>query len=130
MLAWMVQGCVKWHSLGKRIPVPERVKVATRQYEAEQDGLSAFLTESCVVRPSEIVPVGAMWDAYEAYYRNYGQSNRERKLTKRQLGDGLKKRDYQSEKQMYGEGMKRTQQRCWLGIGLKPQQDDDEEDAA
>lgn len=41
------EGAVKWNQEG--LPTPEKVKVATRKYAAEMDGVKAFVEESGLV---------------------------------------------------------------------------------
>ena len=49
ILAWAVQGCLKWQQEG--LGMPEVVKAATESYREEMDIIGQFLEERCVVDP-------------------------------------------------------------------------------
>jgi putative DNA primase/helicase len=50
ILAWMVEGCLKWQRLG--LKPPKAVTAATAAYWEAEDGLSAWMDEACHREPS------------------------------------------------------------------------------
>jgi hypothetical protein len=55
------------------LQIPESVQVATAALFANNDFLSDFLKEMCVMDRDEKEPVKAMWDAYERWRQGQGE---------------------------------------------------------
>lgn len=51
ILAWIVEGCLKWQKTG--LQPPEVVKAATKEYRETEDVIGMFLNERCDLRPAE-----------------------------------------------------------------------------
>lgn len=47
ILAWMIQGAVKWHADG--LVIPDSVRNATAEYMADHDDLGLWIAEACVL---------------------------------------------------------------------------------
>lgn len=63
ILNWLVRGCLAWQQKGLR-PLPAAVQVATAEYEADQDNLTDFITDRCIL--SDDASIRAT-EAYAAY---------------------------------------------------------------
>lgn len=88
VLAWAVQGCMKWRREG--LGEPEEVRTATAQYRAEQDVLATFLAECCVVTPEAWAKFADLYDAYAAWCEESGETAE----TKRRFGNRLAERGF------------------------------------
>src|SRR5215211_5860328 len=91
VLAWMVEGCIKWQRDG--LGEPEKVLTATESYRAEMDTLAAFIDEECIVRPDAWCKFA---DLYTAYTRWCEESN-ERPEKKRRFADSLTERGFEAD---------------------------------
>ena len=89
LLAWAVEGCLRWQRTG--LSSPTAVMVATEDYRAEMDVLGAYLDESCVV--SEVAYVSAA-DLYRSYVA-WCEANGEHALSQRRLGPALVERGFE-----------------------------------
>ena len=107
ILAWAVQGCLKWQQRGLQIP-PE-VTEATKTYRNEMDLINEFLTECCILDSSKLVPKSALYNIYEQWCKEAG----ERPESKRSLGSRLIERGFDPNKK------DENGNRIWSGIGLK-----------
>jgi putative DNA primase/helicase len=65
ILAWCVQGCLDWQSLG--LKEPNEVKVATAGYRAEQDVLAQFIAERCIVGTEYRAKAADLYANYKAW---------------------------------------------------------------
>ncbi len=71
ILAWLVQGCMEWQRRGLT-PIPECVQAATQEYQRENDDLSRFIVDYCVVDPQREVKAGNLFKLYCLWARNEG----------------------------------------------------------
>jgi putative DNA primase/helicase len=62
ILNWAVEGCLQWQKLG--LKVPETVKLATAEYQDEEDELGEFIGEKCVMRRDYRVEKSDLRQAY------------------------------------------------------------------
>ena len=108
IMAWAVEGCLKWQEEG--LGTPDEVKTATEDYRNEMDVLSEFLSDCCIENDSIEVSTK---DLYEIYFA-WCEKNGDRPLPKRTLGLKLKERGFKPGK------VNRGQSRGWRGLGLKP----------
>jgi putative DNA primase/helicase len=66
ILTWLVHGAIEWYRTG--LEAPESVRLATREYQREQDRLDEFVRERCTLDPNSWNPFdGAMVGLYPAY---------------------------------------------------------------
>lgn len=97
ILAWAVQGCLKWQSEGLR--APQVVSDATSAYREEMDIIGTFLTERCLVHASASVSAKHLYAAYKSWcdgngnhpvsQRRFGSSLTERGFERKRLGNGF-----------------------------------------
>jgi putative DNA primase/helicase len=106
ILAWMVQGCLKWQSEG--LGQPSEVMNATNEYRSEMDILAVFLEDCCVIGPTNQVIKKNLYDEYE----KWTEDNGERKISKKMFGIRLKEKGFDSYS---GTGNVQN----WIGIGIK-----------
>jgi len=71
VLAWAVVGAVEWYKNG--LQIPGSVQAATAALFAQNDFLSDFLRERCIVDPEEKVPVKFLCDAYNDWCQEQGE---------------------------------------------------------
>ncbi|NQT21216.1 MAG: bifunctional DNA primase/polymerase [Planctomycetes bacterium] len=65
VLAWLVKGCLAWQMDG--LQVPETVKAATVTYRREQNPLTDFFEQCCILGPGYSVRASALYDAYRRW---------------------------------------------------------------
>jgi putative DNA primase/helicase len=66
ILAWLVRGAVEWYRTGLRSP--DSVRLATREYQRDQDRVAQFVEERCVLDREAWSPFdGGMVGLYPAY---------------------------------------------------------------
>ena len=70
ILAWAIQGAVKFCANNYKIPLPEAVARATEEYQARENWLSNFIAERCTRDPNGRVQASALY----AEYRDWSQS--------------------------------------------------------
>jgi putative DNA primase/helicase len=88
ILAWMVQGCLKY--LAEGLHEPDVVKEATAEYRSQSDPLREFLTSECQVTESrkDFVSGRQLRDAFIAWHLHRG----EKPWGSRQIALGIKGR--------------------------------------
>jgi putative DNA primase/helicase len=107
VLAWVVEGAVLWFEQG--LCEPEAVRAATRAYREEQDPLTEFLDEHCVLGdPFAQIASKAFRGAYKAWALDQGR----RPLTDKALAERLEARGCEAFRRHGGE-------RWWRGIKLR-----------
>jgi putative DNA primase/helicase len=107
ILAWAVQGMLNWQVVG--LAPPDAVMVATEAYREENDELSAFVTERCVVDNTVRVEPGKLFSEYQQWAEAQGIPLRQR-LGLRTFGTRMKDRFAVA----LSNGKK-----YYLGVGLK-----------
>lgn len=70
ILNWCLRGCLDWQANGMQ--TPDEVKVATAEYQQEQDQLSEFIAERCHVDPHAYVCRNEILAAYQAWAKAAG----------------------------------------------------------
>lgn len=70
ILAWAVQGAVRWYSEG--LQRPQEVNEAVAVWRAESDPLKDFLEEFCDLKPDLWCLSGPLWQKYEAWAESSG----------------------------------------------------------
>ena len=107
ILNWALQGCLEWQRSG--LGEPEAVQQATSEYRADQDTLSDFLKDTCVMFENARVENTALRAAYEAWC----DANGEKPLTQKSLSARLLERGFTRAR------AGATGTRVWSGVGLK-----------
>ena len=67
ILAWMVQGCLKWQKDGLQRPAV--VKEAVEKYQRDEDSVGDFIDECCIVGPNYTVSASAVYGAFEEWWK-------------------------------------------------------------
>jgi putative DNA primase/helicase len=75
ILNWALEGCREWQKQG--LNPPASVRAATDDYRAEQDPLTDFITECCIVDASYSVGAGDVYKAYTDWTNRQGFQPRE-----------------------------------------------------
>jgi putative DNA primase/helicase len=70
ILAWLIEGCVEWQRIG--LAVPEVVRKATEQYIQDQDDITQFIEEFCVVDPNARVRARLLYDTWKPWAESCG----------------------------------------------------------
>lgn len=70
ILAWIVEGAVRWHKEG--LVPPAKVAEATAHYRSTQDSVGRFVEERCVLEPRGRVPKADLFAAYERFCEGEG----------------------------------------------------------
>jgi putative DNA primase/helicase len=106
ILAWAVQGCLKWQRQG--LGVSEEVKAATDNYREEMDVLGEFLKDRCRQSPDSRVSSKNLFEAYTAWCEENGQEP----VGQRAFVSALKEKGFNRSR--LGSGGVRG----WIGIEL------------
>ncbi|SDZ40055.1 putative DNA primase/helicase [Proteiniborus ethanoligenes] len=106
ILAWLVEGCLKWQREG--LKVPKIVEDFTAEYKEEMDPLKDFFIDCCVINPLAKANNTQLWEEYENWCRDNGE--------KFPLG----RKKFKQRLESKGFIQERTgSARWWKGIGLK-----------
>lgn len=81
ILAWAVEGAVKWYKTG--LQEPDRVKVATKEYKKEMDLVASFL-EQCVVIEYDAGERIMAADLFNVY-KSWARQNNEYEMTSKKF---------------------------------------------
>lgn len=112
ILAWAVQGGLRWRQSG--LTEPKIIRAATAEYRSEMDVLGVFISECCKVDSETWTDATGLYSVYTNWCDDAG----ERAMSKRQLGLRLKERGFASARTTGGL-------RIWKG--LRPLKDDESE---
>ncbi len=107
ILAWAVEGCLKWQKDGLREPAVVAQHTAT--YRNEMDVLGAFLDEHCEVGPMESVSSSELY----ATFREWAAEGGEYLMSQTMFGRRLTDRGFRREKSR--DDNNRV---WWHGVGL------------
>lgn len=75
VLAWLIEGAVKWHQAGRLIR-PACVVKATKEYQNDSDWIGSFVEACCVKRPGEATRSSQLYHAFVAWYQENINSNK------------------------------------------------------
>jgi putative DNA primase/helicase len=103
-LAWLVRGCLQWQQEG--FNMPEHVRLATQEYRADEDTLSKFFQDRCVIRSGVEAMAGQLYTAYMQWCKDNSLSY----MNGISFGKEMKNRFGQPKKAM--KGLK------YIGIGI------------
>jgi len=104
ILAWAVDGCLKWLATG--LTSPEDVKCATQAYRNESDVVAAFIDECCAIGADCNVPKGALYETYVEWAKKSGEQT----VSKKELGNKLAEKGFVETRT--------KKERLWTGIGI------------
>ena len=88
ILAWAVEGCIKWQKEG--LDEPEEVLAATADYKQEMDLIAAFV-EQCIIIDYEATQ-RVMANELFAIYRAWAKQNNEWEMTAKRFGMEMAKK--------------------------------------
>lgn len=108
ILRWALEGCLDWQNRG--LQPPDIVTQATAEYRAEQDSVSTFLSEVCVVDSNAQVAAQDLFDAFTAWC----VKRKEAAMTQTAFGRRMTDRGYEKDRKSV-HGIQAT---VYLGIGL------------
>lgn len=112
VLAWIIEGAVRYLENGCRIEIPEAVKKATEQYRAENDWLNNYLSECCEKGKDYEVPTGELYKNFSDYCEQTG----EEKKSQQAFGRALTNAGFQKiRKNVDGHTV-----RMWKGLSILP----------
>jgi putative DNA primase/helicase len=106
ILAWLVEGCLKWQSDG--LTVPPAMANATQSYQEEMDPVADFILERCDVTPTATEKVADLYQAFKTWCDAGG----EEPLSKKAFGLRLDAKGFPSVRQ--------ANARLRQGLKLKP----------
>lgn len=108
ILAWAVQGCLRWQEYG--LAIPEIVKQATAAYRKEMDILEAFIEDCCLIQPGVSVSKKDLYNEYKRWCEEAG----EKAEGKINFGKRLSELRYQIESDSGTGNIS-----IWNGIGIR-----------
>jgi putative DNA primase/helicase len=73
ILAWAVDGAVRWYGNGHLAPLPASWQDATSKYRGEEDTVRAFLDECAVLSSEATVGATDLFEAFEAWRADEGR---------------------------------------------------------
>lgn len=111
VLKWIIDGAKMFIDGGFIIPHCSKVDDAIGKYREENDWLSHFLAECCIVGELENVGGGVLYKAYRAWAAESGEYVR----SNRDFADGLRSAGFALKKQKNGN--------VWNGLSLLPNRD-------
>ena len=71
ILAWAVKGCLEWQRDG--LMTPAAVEQATSEYRKDQDTLSLFFAEECILSPSVSCKASRLYGTFKAFAERCGE---------------------------------------------------------
>ena len=123
---WAIDGCLRWQKAGKKLLIPESVRVRTAEYLENADLLGSFLNERIEEAPGNLLPKTQLYAAWCGYCDS-DHSYQDIKGSLRSFIADIERRKPQWV--LPGDDHRRTingaQQRCFVGIKLLNQFDQD-----
>ena len=111
ILAWLVEGCLKWRFGG--LAIPKEIERATAEYRSDMDPMSDFIDTYCVMNPELWTSSKTLRSVYEEWGKEEGVSKD--LLKGKAFAERLTARGC-TPKKAYVQG---KQLRGWLGIGIR-----------
>jgi len=90
ILAWLVRGCLIWQRDGMK--VPWKVTEETGRYQREEDDLTDFIEDICVVDKSLEVGATALYTAFREWWIENIDETEKRVPTQKRFGKMMRKR--------------------------------------
>ncbi len=72
ILAWLVRGTLEWQEKG--LNPPAVVETATTDYRKENDLISQFIDEKCLLAPHAKIKAGKFYEAYKSWCNEMGHA--------------------------------------------------------
>jgi putative DNA primase/helicase len=99
ILSWMIQGCLKWQTIG--LQPPDVVRNATASYLEAQDTITAWIDDCCDRDPQAWETKAALFASWSAWATKEGEPIG----TKKKLTQALGARGYQADRRHAGRGL-------------------------
>jgi putative DNA primase/helicase len=113
ILRWMVEGCLEWQRVG--LGEPETVTAATAAYKRDEDTLSDFMEECCVIVPDIKTTFAAVYKRYLGWMKREGMERVS--MSRKALSARLRDRST-TEGFIYGKSNRGP---YFLGLALSPE---------
>lgn len=114
ILNWLLRGFMDWKQNG--FIEPEKVRVAIDDYRQEEDVLTAFIDERCIVGKAWQATSTELYEAYKGFASDKGEV-----LSTAAFGRQLGHRGFEKRKPTAGEFRRKT---LYLGIALRNHESD------
>lgn len=108
ILAWMVDGFLRWQKEG--LNPPEEVRAARAHYRAESDVVGEFIDECCTVGPLRSADATPLYKAFTEWCDRVGREA----VSQTKFGRCLSEKSFQKSRSSTNG---RSQ---WLGLGVRP----------
>jgi len=108
ILNWFIEGCLAWQNEG--LEPPEKVSIATNEYQTEMDIIKQFLDECTLTNPISQVSATQLFDAYKTWC----DTNNEYKITKTMFGRKIAEIGFTKSRKTISN----TKQVVYQGLGL------------
>jgi len=106
ILAWMIEGCLRW--LEKGLNPPATVQAATATYLSEEDSLAQWVEECCITGKGQWGIGARLW----ASWKTWAETNNDRPGSRKAFAEAMANHGYTPAKSQ--------QIRGYAGIILKP----------
>lgn len=115
ILAWAVQGCLRWQQEG--LVIPDTIKKSTHEYRQSQDPLREFFEDDLEFAPNAFVPVAELRVAYDQHCKDNGVRY---PLGAKQFNQHLCGKNCERSTKRYSNDVgTETIGKCWSGVTLK-----------
>jgi putative DNA primase/helicase len=101
ILAWAVEGCLKWQKQGRLI-VPSAVTAANAGYRREMDLVEDFITDRCLHKPGATETSANLYTAFKSWCA----ANHEPPLSSTSFGNSLTKKGFPQVRTSVARGRK------------------------
>lgn len=72
ILAWMINGAVRFYQNNMKLEQPEAIKTASQVYLESEDSLNRFISENCVIKDGAKVYVNQLYSAFRNWCEEDG----------------------------------------------------------
>lgn len=115
ILAWAVQGCLRWQQKG--LVIPDVIKQSIQEYRESQDPLLDFFEDECEFALNAFVPVAELRVAYDQHCKDNGVRY---PLGPRHFNRRLRGKNCETSAKRYNNEVgTETLGKCWSGVTLK-----------
>jgi putative DNA primase/helicase len=104
VLAWAVEGCLRWQEDG--LCFPDTVRDATARWRGENDQLGQFLEDCCLLGEFATIKVRKLYAAH----RRWAEEAGEEPLASRAFGERMRARGFEKKHRIDGD--------WYLGVGM------------
>ncbi|MFO7731858.1 MAG: phage/plasmid primase, P4 family [Spirochaetia bacterium] len=109
ILAWAVLGCLEWQNVG--LITPGIINDATTKYRSDEDKLSDFILECCVIEPIAKCYTSNLYKEYQEWCNTNG----EKPFGKQRFNERIQEKGFLKGRGSYNKPE-------WSGLGIKYQE--------